>query len=274
MSRLDLPSIHPSGSNIKPLGIIAAGKQIVLYFQSETSDGMSSLTGYVTSDGENYALLEKHIELLVDGKDEVLDRCSSFRFSQMDQKMLMTYVRTMRRKSQLCVAESDDLLHWKSSNPAGDIQTEGMIVPNFQFEGQYVLYFGEKTLSLAYSKDLKKWHIADGIVTTPGEDLDSSVLGTLVIEEGILLLTYSRVAMENSFIYSMHAMLMDKYNPQKLLWRLPSFWTEPIDWVEDYAEPLGIAYIDHEVVSFWNLGKRGVFRISHPLFANTNKTDD
>ena len=44
-----------------------------------------------------------------------------------------------------------------------------MLVPNYKYKYQYVLYFGEKDIKIAFSKDLKKWTIQNDPVLKGSE---------------------------------------------------------------------------------------------------------
>ncbi len=90
------------------------------------------------------------------------------RVTQIDGRYFMTYTgyRYADRTARLCLAVSDDLVHWSKHGPMmPDIHTEGnapgwsksgAILPQ-KVGGEYLMYFGDTSIYLARSKDGLHW---------------------------------------------------------------------------------------------------------------------
>ena len=53
------------------------------------------------------------------------------------------------------------MLRWTKVGKIENIKEIGCLVPDFQYKNRYVMYFGEKTIKLAYSSQLTAWKIVD-----------------------------------------------------------------------------------------------------------------
>jgi predicted GH43/DUF377 family glycosyl hydrolase len=130
----------------------------------------------------------------------------------------------------------------------------GMVVPEYLHNGQYTLYYGERDIQIAFSKNLVAWHGTGHTLATPRKDAFDhhalSVIAVTQIEQGILVLYESHETKRSTTTFRIGALLCSKTNPEHVLWRSD----EPLQ-VHDAphaagAQILGAAFGRHETVVY------------------------
>lgn len=190
---------------------------------------------------------------------------------------ILTYTAYDGKTARLCLASSQDLLHWQKHGPVlgtgkykDTWSKSGAIVVRQSGEkfiaekinGKYWMYFGDTHLYMAYSSDLIHW--------TPCEDEENGKLITvlnprpgrfdsrlvepgpfaLLKEEGILLIyNGSNAANFNDtllprFTYSAGQALFDKNQPYKLIDRTEQFFIHPDKPYERTGEVNEVCFVE------------------------------
>ncbi len=168
-------------------------------------------------------------KLTIDG--EKIDKCRNFHVSKLGNKFLLTY----EKSGKLFSAVSDNLTHWKSINSLGGIKSTGVIIPDFYYDEDRVMYLSDKkSIKIAYSVDLKKWRpLKTDLLKTRTGKFDSSDIipaAVFVRDEGLALVYYAHDAHKR---LSLGVAFFNKDNPEQLIWRsdLPL-------WVQDDKEKM------------------------------------
>ncbi len=248
-----------------PRGLGVAGKdKSVLLFHQETD-----LRVDISSDGFNFSSYgEEPVIKRKNGKRENAKDCSDFRISKLDKNYLLVYRLKTKKETCLCGALSKDLVHWEKIGKFSEIKETGVVVPDYKCDGEFVLYFGKKSIRIAFSKDFKTWRILKKpLLRLSGELLreDSSAkMGNVIItDEGILLIYYLIKGKKKSAKYSIRAVLFDKKDPEEPLW-----WSDRIIWQQAESQepinPIGVIKRDDKLISYWQAESGAIFALSHP----------
>lgn len=194
-----------------------------------------------------------------------------------DGVYFMTYTSYDGRTARLSIASSKDLIHWNKHGLvlADDKYKEtwskaGAIVGGLQgnrivarkIDGYYWMYFGDTSLSMAFSKDLIHWNIAINeeskkpiTVLHPRMGLFDSRLVepgpyALLKEEGILLIyNASNAANFNDpnlpkFTYAAGQALFDKNRPYRLIDRTDGYFIYPDKDYEKVGEVNEVCFVE------------------------------
>jgi len=219
-----------------PTVIKEEGRFWMLY-RAETEDGLTGRIGIAKSgDGIHFTTNPEPVL----SPDEDFDRggCEDPRVVKVGDIHFLFYVGNSRKDhvSNICLATSKDLLHWKKHGPvletrqgtwdSGQLKA-GVIVPE-KIDGSYIMYFmGEdrpwvSAIGIAYSDDLYHWEepLHQPILLPRGGFFDSRGIepgpNPTVIDEGILLI-YN--GWGEDCIYKTGGVLLSKENPTNVLKR-------------------------------------------------------
>jgi predicted GH43/DUF377 family glycosyl hydrolase len=234
------PIISPKGNGwqaagtFNPAVIMRKGKFVMLY-RAQDRNGTSRLGLARSTDGVHFAsepdpVLSPETAYEKDGGVE------DPRLVEFGGTYYLTYTGYNKKAAQLCLATSQDLIHW---------QRHGVILPAYQgrwnvgwtksgaivpekINGKYWMYFlgasADKTdeMGLAYSADLLHWTEATSqpvLPSRPGR-FDSRVVEPgpppVVTPSGIVLV-YN--AADDKLVYRTAIAIFDRHDPRKLLSR-------------------------------------------------------
>jgi len=211
----------------------------------------------VSTDGLRFESFNPQAEIIKrNGKRERIGTCQNFRVSKLKNTYFLTYKLKTEKKTLFCSALSDDLIHWKKLGKISSFGQTGVLIPNYKYKDKYVLYFGKKSIKIAFSKDLKTWQIsekpvfqiikklADKQSTNKLVSPKIKIAGLIENEKGILLVYFL-----NS---SLRALLFDKNNPKRRLWKSDRIiWQQTSKWADREIKPIGIAILDDQLISYW-----------------------
>ncbi len=158
------------------------------------------------------------------------------RLVQFGDTYYLTYTAYNKKDAQLCLATSNDLIHWNRKGviiPANQGNwnvkwtKSGAIVPE-KIDGKYWMYFlgtsadNKDQAGLAYSEDLMHWTEATEtpvLPVRPGQ-FDSRVAepgpSPIVTPKGIVLV-YNGA--DDKLVYRTGIAIFDRQDPRKLIWR-------------------------------------------------------
>ncbi len=205
-----------------PAAIVKDGKIYVLYRaeddQGQGIGGYTSRLGLAEStDGIHFKTLPTPV--FYPDKDSQMTRewyggCEDPRLLETeDGTYVLFYTQYWRspsgRGTDLGIATSKDLLHWEKQGPMVVKKEDGALtLPNksaspvcevrngrliaSRIDGRYWVYYGEKEVHLASSKDLKIWNY-EGVMLTPREgcfdsDFPESGPAAVLTDKGIVLM--------------------------------------------------------------------------------------
>jgi len=248
----DTPVISPRSKNWESAGtfnpaVMVRDGKIVMLYRAQDQQGTSRL-GYAESgDGIHFTrsdepVLSPSTEYEKDGGVE------DPRLVQFGDTYYLTYTGYNKKDAQLCLATSNDLIHWERKGviiPAnkGNWNVKwtksGAIVPE-KIHGKYWMYFlgtsadGKDQAGVASSPDLIHWTEASQSPVLPVRPSMFDSRGAepgpapVLTDKGIVLV-YNGA--DDKLVYRTGIAVFDRTDPRKLLWRseAPVFTPEK-DW--------------------------------------------
>ncbi|MEI8096641.1 MAG: hypothetical protein WCG73_00890, partial [Candidatus Moraniibacteriota bacterium] len=164
-------------------------------------------------------------------------------------------------RTKLYGATSSDGKNWKKTDLIDGVHSFGMIVPEYLFEDHRVLYFGNSSLRIATSPDLKTWHIMPGAILKSRKDcFDYSALKiarVLNVDEYIAVFYFAKNIHKK---LCLGVALFDKEAPGRMIWRSESpLWEQPAHWIANKTKLLGILQTDEEFLAYFEHGRGEIF---------------
>ncbi len=263
----------PQQPSQTPFGISSDGKQVLLYQNKDSGKAASNLELYTSENGIDFLKNSQAGQIRRGIKKEDLSKTSDLTVTPIGKDYLAVYLRKTGKETILSVATSPDLLKWQHKTDIKEIHEQSHIVPGYKYKDQYVLYAGDHALSTYYSSDAQTWTKGEKSLITYRNNMAIGVNGIIVTEKGILVLYYTRTKVDKYPMFALHALLVDKNDPEKVLWKLESFWNEPWQWLDRDIRPIGSASVKGVVHSYWFANDdRNIYAIPHPLFSDLDKT--
>ena len=246
----------------RPLGVGVVGGSVMMYLQNDTTKSVKTT---VSSDGLYFASTRKKIVLpaLKTSKNAY----AGLTISEYKNEYILSYLDEGKQTKYLSFATSADGFAWKEKAQVKTIHEPGIIVPNYQHDRQYVMYFGEHEIKVAYSTDLITWKIdPTPIIAPPQEDANSiwlGIAGVHLTNEGILLSFYTKTVVAGHELFHLSNVLLDSNDPSSALDDPKAIWRQPIEWLEKKIQPLGVVYFQNRVFSYWITDGKDIQAIAH-----------
>jgi len=258
----------PGSKALDGLGIFSEDQKIFLFYRDSDSEKNffrvdSSSNGLCFESYNNQAQILKR-----NGKREKIGTCQNFRVSKLKNIYFLTYNLQVKKRTLLCGALSADLIHWKKLGKISSFGQAGVLISNYKYKDQYALYFGEKSIKIALSRDLKTWKVSKKPVFQLPKKLANrysiKIAGLIENEKGILLVYF--------LDFSLRVLLFDKNNPRKHLWRSDRvIWQQTNEWANQKVNPIGTAILDDQLISYWQNDSGKLFALNHPHFKSILK---
>jgi predicted GH43/DUF377 family glycosyl hydrolase len=236
----ETPILSPQGGSwegagtFNPAVIVRDGKFVMLYRAQDVA-GTSRLGYAESADGIHFT---RRVEpVLVPEADYERDGgVEDPRLVQIGDIYYLTYTGYNKKDAQLCLAESQDLIHWKrlgvilpayKGNWNRAWTKSGAIAPE-KIDGKYWMYWlgtaEDKTdqMGLSSSSDLMHWHeeTAAPVLPRRAGKFDSRVVEPgpppIVTQEGIVLV-YNGA--DDNLVYRTGIAVFDRRDPRKVLYR-------------------------------------------------------
>ena len=249
------------------LGVYANTKQVFIYSHVLFKESDLLHLG-VSTDGINFKPSRKiPVILTKDGKKENTRYCSDFRISKYKNILILLYKYSLNNKSLVCSASSKDGVIWKKEYEFPNISNTSMIVPDFLYEKQYLLYSGEEEIHFGYSHDLTQWNIQRSSVLSPRVNffdnhplILSSVLNH---KQGILVFYYVKKSLREGNSFLIGAAICDKKNPHKVLWRSDKpLWEQNELWRNKHVYPMGSVLLNENIYFYFGVEGDAVYAVS------------
>jgi predicted GH43/DUF377 family glycosyl hydrolase len=203
------------------------------------------------------------------GREEQKYDWSRFIVSKQKNRYLVTYKGNSTNASNFNIADSNEMLRWTKVGKIENIKEVGAIVPDFQYKNRYVLYFGEKSINLAYSSSLTQWKIFDEPLLENRENLDLEVAKVFNQKDHILVFYYAKIKNKKNNYYAVGAAAFDIKDPSKLLWMLEKpLWEVPEHLKKDDVKPLGIEIFNDTCILYWIVNNDTVYAATCPMPPN------
>jgi beta-1,2-mannobiose phosphorylase / 1,2-beta-oligomannan phosphorylase len=256
------PPVH---GETTPLGVFADKDKVLLY---HTLPQEGYFQADISTDAFTFASHSSNAKIVDEKRRKVNPlKCHDFRISSIGGKYVMVYKFTKEKVSSLFVATSKDLIRWARTGKIAITNETGVLVPDYHYQDNYVLYFGERAINVAFSKDLTNWEKDETPVIAEHQDFYGAwsvkIANSYVIDEGILVLYY---VIKGDHHVAIHAALFDKNNPKQLIRQFPdAIWESPKEWAEKRTFPMGVVMLESTLISYWISDTEGLFAIPHLL---------
>lgn len=259
---------------LNSLGVTQKGKKILLFY-SLSSDDKTIFRVEASSNGFDFFPERLSPKIIAEEEKEGdIGSCREFRISQIEtDNYFLIYKEVSKDKVSLSGATSEDLIHWQKVGNLPSLKNTSMVVPGFNYQGKYVLYFGGDKIKTAFSSDLKKWRVSpkpiSGLQSKSSKKLLLKVGSLELVKEGILLIYYERMVKNGSADYSVKTAIFGRKNPNLLLWKGEKpIWRQGSLWRDKEIFPVGIVRLDGKLFSYWEVAGEGIYAIQHsPLEA-------
>jgi beta-1,2-mannobiose phosphorylase / 1,2-beta-oligomannan phosphorylase len=261
------------------LGVYQEKKTVYLFYNNPDDQYKSFLVDDSAS-GFDFSLKKGKPKIVAaDGTTRTTVDCTDFRISTLGKQHILIYTVKAHMADKLFAAVSNDLLKWgilgqitlESSAGFEPLAGPGMIVPDYEYKGKRVMYFGSENIRIGYSsKDLTNWEFGKNPVLSSRPDkFDKGPLrlgSVAVTNKGIVVFYYIANACGKGDCWSVGSALFDKKNPTKCIWRSESPLLEHVEgFLNKHVRPLGIIHQDDSLVSYWDVEDDGIVAISHPV---------
>jgi len=197
-------------------------------------------------------------------------KIDQIRASQINDQCWLTVLSDSEKGPELYTAQLSRNLSLRNLCQLKNVDSLGMIVPNYQYQGKKVIYFGKRNLQIGFSKDLADWEIE----SRPVFEIREEILGRDRIKIGQIIKTKFGIAVvcfkfdqELSWeSYSFQVIMLDKDNPRKLIWSksFPVLGQLPNQKVNSVI-PFGLTLNGANLTSYWNLNNQQIFALNQPF---------
>ncbi|HEY6736167.1 MAG TPA: hypothetical protein VI322_00470, partial [Candidatus Saccharimonadia bacterium] len=234
---------------------------------------------------DNFHLADVHPSLVLPlGRKARLAHIDGLRLSQVLDAQILTYTETdADSDNQLRVAlydPADEMQIWDVMAADPRLRGRGMVVPEYSHTGQYVLYYGQKDINVAFSKNLSAWHTGSRVLAAArAHHFDNHALKVVAVgyvSAGIMLLYETHEERAGKLKIHVGALLLDPAEPDRVSWRSD----EPLYTYEgktkDDARVLGAAIFDDQLIVYLSTShdKLIAAQIGNPFAPQTVKPRD
>ncbi len=206
-------------------------ERVYLLYRALGNDGISRIGYAASSDGYK---IDERSPTPVFEPNNVAEKygCEDPRLTLFDNQLVMAYTALAEIDHELLYQISltsisvDNFLNkqWEWNErllPFRDIRNKDAALFPKKIGGKYVMFHRlEREMCLAYSDDLKRWYDIKALMRPRTTSWDSWKIGAagppIEINEGWLAI-YHGVSFEK--VYSLGALLLDRENPEKILYR-------------------------------------------------------
>lgn len=249
--------------NLKGLGLTTKDGKIWCYFARIRKNGDIDIC---LASSENGTVLYNSPKKLAFTKNkEDIVKCEYLDISKLPVDYFMAYCGKLGSKKVIYGATSSNLFKWEKVRVMSGINETGILVPEYLYNGRYVMYFGKKNINIAFSDNLKKWDQKEILLKPRKDHFDSSnlVVGQVFLRpEGIVLIYYAKNKEKR---YTIGAVQFDRDNPIRIIWRSErSLWEQPREWDNKKIRPIGIVELEGELISYWENEKQGLIAVFIP----------
>jgi predicted GH43/DUF377 family glycosyl hydrolase len=239
-----------------PLGVFRDHDAIALIGREKYSDTYHLVLGH--GQGRNFHLQGESPSIVLPlGRKEHLQHLSDVRISQILDQQIMTYTVTHDGQPQLRVAlhnDQEEMNVWDVPALGQHLDGSGMVVAEYLHNSQYVLYYGERDIRVAFSKNLIAWHAGGQTLLSPRRDMFDrhhlKLVSVAGIDQGLLVLYETRETRRGQTTISAGYGLFSKNDPEHLIWRCDAPLYEATFREKDEPRVLGAAVYEHEIAFY------------------------
>jgi predicted GH43/DUF377 family glycosyl hydrolase len=263
----DLETVENNKQNV--VGVFEDGGIVYLFYKStDSSDLLSVEAG---SDGQNFTKFKSNIKLVDDRKRRInSSEILHFNVSKIFDNYMAAFEARSDGKRKLFCAAGRDFDGFATLSEIEGIKEGGVLVPNYKYDGKYVLFFGGATIRMVYSANFLDWQKHEEPVVKSYKDFFGEnplkVGNIFVTDEGLLLIYFVIKSKNGINHFELKAVVCDKNNPAKVLRHIENhIWESPDEWFGEKVKPLGVVKVQENLISYWK-GEKGLYSVLHASF--------
>jgi len=238
---------HENGNVYNPAAVVRDG-QVCLLYRAHGPDLVSRVCLATSEDGLNFT--RRPAPVLEPTEPYETKGCEDPRVTEVNGTYYLTYTGWDGTTALLCLATSDDLVHWHKHGPlfpgfnsfALDQDRQhpswtkaGAILPT-PIGGRYLMYFGEGSIYYAWSDDLIHWtpcpQDSPVLAPEPGTFMANLVeVGPqpVLMDNGLILLLHNAAVFneDGSVSYSCGQALISPDDPGTVIAKMTRPWLSP-----------------------------------------------
>ncbi|TFG98934.1 MAG: glycosidase [Candidatus Thorarchaeota archaeon] len=230
-----------------------AGDKVHILYRAMGDDGVSRLGYASSSDGYSIDMRLPEPAFTPASSSEDLG-CEDPRLTQMNGECLMTYTAyrsypTNAYQVAITKISTEDLVSndWNWGErwlPFDGILNKNAVIFPRKIDGRYVMYHRlEPYLCIAYSDDLKRWCDIKAVMQPRHDSWDCLKVGStgppIELNEGWLFLYHG---VDYNYVYRLGALLIDKDNPENILYRSEKPILEPTEEYERFGKVPNVVF--------------------------------
>lgn len=257
-------AIKHRSKNKNPIGVYGDGGVIYLFYKSDEENIIIEKS----TDGKNFTIFKEKVQIFISGVPFPLSDVNSLNISRIFDNYFLSFSTKTGEKIRSYAAKGKDFDSFTFIAEITDVTGEGVLVPNYHYDGEYVFYYGRGDIEATFSKDFFDWRKGKNTVIKTHEDFfqrNPLMPGsTFLTGEGILLFYFVIKSKNGLNHFEVKAVVLDRENPLKILRTIDDVvWESPDEWTKEDVSPLGIVKLRENFLSFWK-SSDGIYSILHP----------
>jgi len=253
---------------VSPLGVSMSGRSTTLLYRSKRR-GHNKLGLAYSHDGVSFEEADPPVIMTGRSQSEDINQLTTVHLSSILHQQVLTYSKNKRLHIAVKSELSDFGIElWQTVRTGLPKAEDGIVVNEFKHNNEYVLYYSTNDINVALSKDLNRWHgPTDAPVTTRRHSFDRRnlrIVAAQVITQGILVLYQTSRTRKRSQQLSIGAVLFDRKNPGRELWRSSGPLWEVTASKRDPVMTLGAVVYRQDILLYCSNASGGLFIINIP----------
>lgn len=135
-----------------------------------------------------------------------------------------------------------------------------VLVPNLQPEGEHVMFFGDRSIQIAYASGSGAWKSAPNPLLTASGPVELS--NVFIRDDGLLLLYYEKTIENKRTYYFAGLAFFDSQHPDTLVWKTQEpVWRSRDLWPDENVRPLGAIFLNGQLITYWHVADAIVYAV-------------
>lgn len=246
------------------LGVMGVGREVLLFVRDAEGSPRRPISVLRSADGIDFTASEEELifSKLLGSLRVHPDISEVFRVSLLsvsEDAFFLSYKKQEKDGSYRAFSGiSYDGIEWSRVVRIDDVRELGVAVSLDEGDAGHALFFGERTIKLAFSTDLKAWNVRRAALLKPREghfDDERLIMGAAIpVGSGILLLYASH---NKEGRWAVGSALVGKDDPKKILWRTEeAIWEAPAEWRDKRVQFVGAVPRKGRVLLYWEVDGR------------------
>ncbi len=244
------------------LGVSLVGQTVYLYVRDVEGKANRPISVLSSSNGVSFDSTRKELFFtkLLGSLRMHPDISDVFRVSPLSASGDLFFISCKKRERgggvQILSGISCDGVEWNSLSVMDGFRETGIAVTLQEgSDAHYGLFFGERSIKLALSTDLKHWNVKRTTLLKPREGYfdegPMNVVAVIPAGKGILIM-YASENREGRWVLG--SALVEKSNPQTILWRSEeAMWESPDSWQGKDIRFIGAVSRAKKVLLYWSV---------------------